>query len=118
MKFDDLQRVNYSLNQQITYQSDDRVHRVSERWENAREFGYQGDCEDFALAKLEELLRRGWPIQQLRLCFCWVDREADDSGHAVLIVEHERRLWCLDTDIIKFVKSRTVKTMCGTLFKP
>lgn len=96
MKFEDLQQVNQSLNHRITYESDDQLYGKSERWENAREFGLQGDCEDFALAKLEELLRRGWPIESLRLCFCWVDKEGDDSGHAVLIAEHDSRLWCLD----------------------
>jgi len=96
MEFNDLQEVNREFNQLITYVSDDKKYHVSEQWEDASEHEYQGDCEDFSLAKLHELVRRGWPIEKLRLTFCWVEREADDSGHAVLVAEHDNRLWVLD----------------------
>ena len=96
MDFSDLQKVNYDYNQKITYVGDGKKYRVAEQWEDATEHGNEGDCEDFALAKLHELLRRGWPIEKLRLTFCWVGKEADDSGHAVLVAECDDRLWVLD----------------------
>jgi predicted transglutaminase-like cysteine proteinase len=96
MNFNDLLEVNQQLNYKITYESDDTHYQTSERWENALENSNLGDCEDFAIAKLRALLERGWPIQVLRLTFCWVDKEADDSGHAVLVVEFQNRLWVLD----------------------
>lgn len=96
MNFYDLQDVNYSYNQKITYTEDRKLYHTPERWEDATENRNQGDCEDYAIAKLHELLRRGWPIEKLRLTFCWVDKEGDDNGHAVLIAEHDDRLWCLD----------------------
>jgi predicted transglutaminase-like cysteine proteinase len=96
MNIDELQEVNYEYNRRITYVGDGKKYRVAEQWENATEHQNQGDCEDFAIAKLHALLERGWPIETLRLAFCWVGREADDSGHAVLLAECDNRLWVLD----------------------
>jgi predicted transglutaminase-like cysteine proteinase len=105
MILQDLIEVNHEYNQKITYVGDTWTYKSSEQWENALEHGNQGDCEDFAIAKLHALLDKGWPIETLRLTFCWVDKEADDSGHAVLVVEFDNRLWVLDN---RFNKLREV----------
>jgi len=96
MKFIDLNDVNVKWNDKITYVSDDIKYRTPEQWEDATERGYKGDCEDYSIAKLHELVKRGWPIELLRLAFCWVGPEQDRSGHAVLLAEYDNQLWVLD----------------------
>jgi len=96
MNIQELSQVNAKWNEKITYVSDDEKYNTIEQWEDAIEKGYAGDCEDYAIAKLHELLRIGWPIERLRLTFCWVGAERDNEGHAVLVVEYNNQLWVLD----------------------
>lgn len=93
MKIEDLVEVQMGINARVTYQSDQTLYQVPDFWEVAKEVG---DCEDFALRKLRELLARGWPVEQLRLAFCWVGSVAPGNGHCVLIVEFENDLYILD----------------------
>lgn len=96
MEYSDLDHVNFQINNKVRYISDSVHFHTAERWEDATEQQNLGDCEDFSLAKLHALLELGWPIEALRLTFCWVGREADDTGHAVLVVEYKDRLYVLD----------------------
>lgn len=96
MTFNDLIEINKEFNKRITYVTDLENYNLPEMWESAIENNNQGDCEDYSLAKLHELLQRGWPIETLRLTFCWVDEEAPDSGHAVLVAEFNKKLYVLD----------------------
>lgn len=63
-----------------------RVHFVPEKgrkdeWKIATT---QGDCEDIALAKREELIARGWDAADLQIIIL---RMLDGTGHAVLSVK-------------------------------
>jgi len=95
MKFSDLQEVNNLVNEQTTFQDDAVTYGRNEHWEVADKVG---DCEDYSLHKLRELLARGWPIEKLRLATAWCE---DNLGyHAVLIVTGPRddpnENWVLD----------------------
>lgn len=81
MKFSDLQEVNELVNNRVTFQDDAVTYGRSECWEVADRIG---DCDDYSLAKLRELLSMGWPIEKLRLATAWCE---DNLGyHAVLVV--------------------------------
>ncbi len=53
----------------------------------------QGDCEEFALAKRERLIREGVPASSLRLAYV---RTQSGIGHAVLVVMTSRGEMVLD----------------------
>lgn len=80
MKFKDLQEVQHEINSSVKYQEDTQTYNRAEYWEVAESIG---DCEDYALRKLHELLNRGWPIEKLRLATAWCENNL--GYHAVLI---------------------------------
>src|SRR5689334_4590163 len=53
----------------------------------------QGDCEEFALAKRERLIREGVPASSLRLAYV---KTRSGEGHAVLVVMTSRGEFVLD----------------------
>jgi hypothetical protein len=90
MNLSDLQLVNDEVNA-FPYVSDAARYKTSEFW--ARIDAEGGDCEDFALGKLNRLLKLGWPIDRLRLACCYVET---DEYHAVLSVRGDDREYILD----------------------
>lgn len=89
-----LDEVNYAVNRAISYRSDREVYGRSDFWTVARP-GEAGDCEDFALAKLERLLARGFPREAMRLAVVY--RPRDGIRHAVLTVDTDRGTYVLDS---------------------
>ncbi len=81
----DLQRVTDAVNA-LPYVSDPARYRSPEFW--ARIDAEGGDCEDFALGKLNRLSELGWPGSFLRLACCYVEPAVPPPGnyHAVLVV--------------------------------
>jgi predicted transglutaminase-like cysteine proteinase len=92
---DDLHNVQRLINRAVEYREDYDQYGLIEHWTEAGAFG---DCEDYAIRKLRVLLLAGWDIKKLRLCFCWVDFKAPKQGHAVLIAEHNGKLYVLDNN--------------------
>lgn len=58
----ELQVVQYSVNQRVTYKSDQEVYGTSEYWSFP---AHSGDCEDYALEKRQHLINMGWPRSSL-----------------------------------------------------
>jgi len=52
-----------------------------------------GDCDSYATAKYEALIKAGIPTSSLRLATCWVET---GEYHAVLLIEVEGQTWVLD----------------------
>lgn len=96
-KFLELERINREVNQRIIYRSDKEIFGESEFWAVAKEYG---DCEDFALVKLETLLDHGWDRVNLRLTTCWTETR---EYHAVLTVETNHGTYVLDNRFDKVV---------------
>lgn len=98
-RFMRLSQVNTSVNRRVKYRLD-----VGDKWEVA---GTEGDCEDFALAKMVRLLSYGWPRGALRLTLCFfVNPVQYLSGvkqkriyHAVLQVDTDHGTWVLDNRV-------------------
>ena len=86
--------VNARVNR-VPARDDEDVYGVDDHWATPREFFRNGgDCEDFAIAKYAVLERLGWPRERMWIV---VLRETVISPiHAVLMVQHEGRLWTLD----------------------
>lgn len=93
MNIQDLVKVQTEVNDSTIYETDIDQYGKCEYWEEA---GKYGDCEDFAIKKMHQLLKMGWDIKKLRLCICWVGIKDKGTGHAVLIAELNNKLYCLD----------------------
>lgn len=88
----DLKLINTKINM-CPYKSDPERYGMPEFWEEIDARG--GDCDDYAVAKMQELKRRGVPIQWLRLATCWVDAQ-HTMYHCVLLVDLGGQTWVLD----------------------
>ncbi|NWJ23872.1 transglutaminase-like cysteine peptidase [Rhizobium sp. RM] len=89
-----LQRINSEINTKIAYSDD---NGAADDWKiNVT----QGDCEDYALTKREQLLKAGWPSGALRIATA---RLNNGVGHAVLIVSTTKGDLVLDnrTNVVK-----------------
>ncbi|MGA0604090.1 transglutaminase-like cysteine peptidase [Caulobacter sp. KR2-114] len=92
-----LQVINAGVNQAVTFTSDIQQYGVDDYWATARETltSGRGDCEDFAIAKLQLLEALGVSPDSLYLVVARdLDRQAD---HAVLAVRAQGRFWILDS---------------------
>ena len=75
----ELAEVNTLVNRRITERSDFKTTGVADEWDLPKT---QGDCEDFAILKKSELLKRGWPASALLLTVA----RSGGEGHTVLTV--------------------------------
>lgn len=85
----ELSDVNARINRAIRYTPDEGDH-----WQTPVEtlsLG-QGDCEDYAIAKLAALLAAGWRADDVRLVYC----QRDGGAHMVVEVHHAGAVWVLD----------------------
>lgn len=88
--------VNRYVNDRTRFVDDVDQYGVADRWQTAAETlrRGRGDCEDYAIAKLELLRRAGFAEDDLYLVILRdLTRRSD---HAVLVVRAEGRLWVLD----------------------
>src|SRR5260370_11780507 len=75
-----LKRVNHRVNVSIVSKSKAYGSSLEDTWTIAPD---RGDCNDYAVTKRHELLRRGFPSSALRLS---VTKTAAGIGHLVLVV--------------------------------
>lgn len=101
-QFLQLSQVQTGVNNRVRYRHDVYPNgRPGDKWEVA---GTEGDCEDFALAKMVRGLDFGWPRGALRLTLCsFIERATYLTGikpqliyHAVLQVDTDHGTWVLD----------------------
>lgn len=97
-----IERVNHWVNRRISYVDDLEQYGQSDRWASAAESlaRGKGDCEDYAIAKMQLLRAGGIPTRDLFLVIARdLVRRAD---HAVLIARVDGHLLVLDnnTDVI------------------
>lgn len=82
-RYDLLREVNDEVNRNTRYRTDAELYGRSEFWEVANG---QGDCEDYTLAKRKELLERGVPAEDLRICVVFTET---DEGRRRLAMKRE-----------------------------
>jgi predicted transglutaminase-like cysteine proteinase len=85
----ELEAVNSSVNSRIKERSDLATAGVADDW---RLPTTEGDCEDIAILKKSELLKRGWPASALLLTVVTLGGE----GHTVLTVRTDKGDLILD----------------------
>lgn len=92
----ELREVNLLVNRQIREVSDMEKHGQEDIWGVP---STAGDCEDFAILKKKELMKRGWPASTLLLTVVTVGGE----GHVVLTASTDRGDIILDnrTDALR-----------------
>ena len=97
--------VNRFVNARVEFENDIRQFGVADRWMAASETlaRGRGDCEDFAIAKLQMLRRAGFADRDLYLVVLNDTRRRAD--HAVLVVRAEGRLLVLDNGTDRIVDS-------------
>ena len=75
----ELESVNIAVNRRVKERSDISSSGKADDWRLPMA---QGDCEDFAILKKSELLKRGWPASTLLLTVATLNGQ----GHTVLTV--------------------------------
>ncbi len=89
-RWNELTTVNATVNRMIMPATDMAVYGRTEVWAYPTK---SGDCEDVALLKRRDLIKKGWPVGALLMT---VVRQANGDGHAVLTVLTDRGDLVLD----------------------
>jgi len=95
--FSDLKRVNEGVNMTIRYTPDVQHYGNVEYWEVPTDG--KGVCHAYALAKLHQLLQRGWDIKDLRIAL----GQKNGEWHIVLIASFDGRDYVLDNNETRVV---------------
>jgi predicted transglutaminase-like cysteine proteinase len=99
---------NTWLNKTIAFQSDATNYGMRDYWASARETVARGrgDCEDYAIAKMEFLRQAGIPQSSLYLVIARdLVRRAD---HALLLVRLDDGFWVLDSSTDEILPAAAV----------
>jgi predicted transglutaminase-like cysteine proteinase len=100
-----LEAVNHYVNARVSFVADSRQYGVADHWTSALDTlrRGRGDCEDYAIAKLQLLRRAGFAEKDLYLVILHDSlRRAD---HAVLVARAEGRLLVLDNGTDRLIDS-------------
>ena len=103
-----VQAANTWINHAVTFESDISNYGVSDYWASARETlaRGRGDCEDYAIAKMELLRAAGVPGRDLYLLIAHdLVRRAD---HALLLVRMDDGYWVLDSGVDEVMPAERV----------
>lgn len=90
-RLSELDEVNRHVNRTIQPITDLEHYGVTEYWSLPNDG--KGDCEDYALLKRHELIKRGWPVSSLLMT---VVRDEKGEGHAVLTARTQQGDFVLD----------------------
>lgn len=88
--------VHRDINRRLAYRADPSGSRAGDIWSTAAATLARGsgDCEDFAIAKAQELLALGLRPQDLYLV---IGHDLSSrTAHAILVVRSARKFWVLD----------------------
>ena len=100
-----LEAVNRYVNARVAFIDDSRQYGLSDHWTSAADTlrRGRGDCEDYAIAKLQLLRRAGFADKDLYLVILHDALRRTD--HAVLVVRAEGRLLVLDNGTDRLIDS-------------
>jgi len=85
--FETIANVNAQVNSEHEYETDQSGYGVGEHWA-IMEAGDRGDCEDFALTKMQELIDAGYDAKNLQMAWGQTETGGD---HAFLIIQTSNR---------------------------
>lgn len=103
-----LQRVNVWINRRITF-TDDASSGSADRWSNADESLRRGagDCEDYAIAKLQVLRSLG--VDERDLYLVLVKDLVRRADHAILVVRIDGRFLVLDSNTDRIISADQIQ---------
>ena len=103
-----LRQVNSAVNHAITFAEDTRTYGQADHWANAQESlrRGRGDCEDYAIAKMQILRAAGVPSRDLHLVI--VRDLVRRQDHAVLAVRTANGFAILDSNTDKVLRAEDV----------
>lgn len=106
---DRLDAVNRYVNARVTFTDDIRQYRTADFWSPAGETlrRGRGDCEDYAIAKLQMLRHAGFSDRDLYLVV--LKDLVRRSDHAVLVVRSEGRMLVLDNGTDRIADAATAQ---------
>lgn len=104
-----LEAINRYVNDRVTFVDDRKQYGQADVWSVAAETlkRGRGDCEDFAIAKLQMLRRAGFADRNLYLVI--VKDLVSRSDHAVLVVRAAGRMHVLDNGTSKLLNSEEIR---------
>lgn len=85
-QFEVVKEINKTVNKRIVYKND-----TVDKWE-IKESG-KGDCDDYAVTKLYEVLKAGYPRGAFRIALV---KTSDNIDHAILLADTENGTFVLD----------------------
>jgi predicted transglutaminase-like cysteine proteinase len=86
--YNKIKEINLDVNTSHNYATDKSGWRANDYWD-IMSAGETGDCEDFALTKMQELIDYGVPVKNLQIATCYVERGL--GYHAVLMIQTQNR---------------------------
>jgi predicted transglutaminase-like cysteine proteinase len=89
----ELDDINRAVNKAVVPATDLEIYGVNEYWTLPRT---RGDCEDYALLKRHNLIKKGWPVSSLLMT---VVRDEKGEGHAVLTARTMQGDFILDNKL-------------------
>jgi predicted transglutaminase-like cysteine proteinase len=94
--------IQATVNRTIAYREDIENWGEADHWATASETlaRRSGDCEDFAIVKMQALLQLGFDARDLYLV---VGEDKARMAHAILLVRLDDRFWVLDDRVGKLV---------------
>lgn len=103
-----VEAVNQWINRNIAFGDDSRIHGTADKWATLAETLERGagDCEDFAIAKMQLLRSLGFPAGDLYLTV--VRDLVRSADHALLLVRLDDRLLVLDNNTDRILESQDV----------
>ncbi len=104
-----IERINSWVNRRVNFIDDSVRFKVADRWATATETlrAGQGDCEDYAIAKMKLLEAAGVARNDMFLVIAKdLVRRAD---HALLVVRNGDRLMVLDNNTDRIVDAATIR---------
>jgi predicted transglutaminase-like cysteine proteinase len=106
---DRLDAVNRYVNARVAFTDDVRQYRTADLWSSAGETlrRGRGDCEDYAIAKLQMLRHAGFADRDLYLVI--VKDLVRRNDHAVLVVRAEGRMHLLDNGTDRIADAANVQ---------
>lgn len=112
-QFEQLKTVNEFVNQNYGRENDQSGFTIGDSWD-VMSVGGKGDCEDFALTKMQKLVTDyGWNPANLKLVTAYMP---DGTGHAFLAVRTSNRgLVALDVNFDNVIESGKLPYRVGKI---
>lgn len=112
--------VDYHVSQNIRFNDDIKIFSKPDHWAAPHKtLGAQGDCEDFAIAKMSLLMSLGFPPDKMWVTLATQTQTTGTINHAVLLIEDPSgQKYVLDNLKDSFTKLNTLDAAVNNGLQP